>query len=382
VSLFLATFLSLYGAMHLYLFLKVRAAFQPGGVPLILLALWMLLMTAAPLLVHAAERRDSESAALFFAWSGYTWMGLLFLFTVSSVAVDLLRLALFFCGKSYPSLGALSLSPAGSFSLPAALAVACAGWGLHEARTVKTEHVVVETEKLPPGRERLRIVQVSDVHIGLMLREGRLRKIIDTLREAEPDIVVSTGDLVDGEPGDEIPLVKLFTGIAPPLGKFAVTGNHEFYAGVRRSVSFMERSGFRVLREETAETGAVLLAGVDDPAGNYSGERAAASESPLLPRAHGNHFVLLLKHRPEIADGGGFDLQLSGHVHGGQIFPFGLVTRLFYPLPTGLTRLSNGSSVYVNRGTGTWGPPIRFLVPPEVTVIDVVPARGPDRGSR
>jgi predicted MPP superfamily phosphohydrolase len=162
-------------------------------------------------------------------------------------------------------------------------------------------------------------------------------------------------------------------------GKFAVTGNHEYYAGLDQALEFTRKAGFTVLRNQsiTLPEG-ITISGVDDSAGQRRGlPPVAPPESEVLKSLSPRQFQLLLKHRPLIAETGKehFDLQLSGHVHKGQIFPFNLLVRMMFPIPCGTTRANNGSTIHVSRGSGTWGPPMRFLAPPEVTVIDIVPAR-------
>ena len=152
-----------------------------------------------------------------------------------------------------------------------------------------------------------------------------------------------------------------------------MTGNHEFYAGLAQALAFTTRAGFRVLRGEAVTMPGVMnVVGVDDPSGPGYGS-SSKGERELLSGEKNGMFTLFLKHRPSVGKEslGLFDLQLSGHLHGGQIFPFRYLTRLFYPFVEGLYRLPGGRSLYVSRGSGTWGPPIRFLAPPEVTIIDV-----------
>jgi len=192
---------------------------------------------------------------------------------------------------------------------------------------------------------------------------------------AEPDILVSTGDLVDGQINGMGGLAELIHGVNPRYGKFAITGNHEFYAGLSQAMDFTEKAGFRILRGEglTVE-GLVNIAGVDDPAGNTNELYKGISEKELLSGLPREKFTLLLKHRPLIDKNalGLFDLQLSGHTHKGQIFPFSLITWMYYPVDSGCLKLVDNCYMYVSRGAGTWGPPIRFLSPPEVTVVELV----------
>jgi predicted MPP superfamily phosphohydrolase len=243
-----------------------------------------------------------------------------------------------------------------------------------EALSIRTVQIEIGTPRIPAQTGRIRIVQISDVHLGLIVREARLRRILEAVKAAQPDILVSTGDLVDGQTDNLVSLSAMFRDIPARHGKFAVTGNHEYYAGIQKSLALMESAGFTILRGEARRVlPGLTVAGVDDPAGMGYDLGRRVAERDLLARLPPESFRLLLKHRPFV-DGdaqGHFDLQLSGHTHKGQIFPFTLIIKLMYPIHAGLLALPGGSLLYVNRGAGTWGPPIRFLVPPEVTVIDL-----------
>jgi uncharacterized protein len=221
---------------------------------------------------------------------------------------------------------------------------------------------------------QLRIVQISDVHLGLIIGTERLSRILDAVRAAKPDILVSTGDLLDGQVDGIEALEKQFREINPKFGKYAVNGNHEYYVGIERAEDFCKSAGFTLLCNKTFDIpGVAVIAGVDDPAAGRFGLSGNVTEKQLLSGIPKERFVLLLKHRPLLdPDSKGlFDLQLSGHTHRGQIFPFTLIIRMLFPIDSGLLNLENNSYLYVNPGSGTWGPPMRFLAPPEVTVIDL-----------
>jgi predicted MPP superfamily phosphohydrolase len=261
--------------------------------------------------------------------------------------------------------------------MPLILSLAIAIYGYFEALNIRTERVVIKTHKIPEEIGRLRIVHISDVHVGLIVGEKRLMRILAEVKNASPDILVSTGDLVDGQIDNITKLADLFKEIQPAFGKFAVTGNHEFYAGMDQALNFTKKAGFRVLRGEGIATGGIInIAGVDDPDGKRYNLYIDMPEKELLSSLPADKFTILLKHRPEVDNDAQvfFDLQLSGHTHKGQIFPFSIITELYYRNTThaGKLRLVNDSYLYVSRGTGTWGPPMRFLSPPEVTVIDLI----------
>jgi hypothetical protein len=378
MSIFLVTFICLYGAMNLYLFLKARPAFVFGFGVSLATALFLSTMVMAPIAVRLLERQGMHLASRYVAYVAYTWMGLIFFFVWLGLCLDVFNL----------SMRALSLLPGSvsgqfvwagrqSFIFLAGGALFLGMWSAYSAWQIRIDQVMLQTAKLPPHTQKLTIAQVSDVHLGPMVGERRLGRIIRLLERAKPDVLVATGDLVDAQMERHNKLAAMLAELNPPLGKFAITGNHEFYAGIGQSERFLKAAGFTLLRNERLNVAEQLyIVGVDDPAVRRRNQTKGDDEESLLAGLSRERFTLLLKHRPtvETESLGKFDLQLSGHTHGGQIFPFHLITRLFYPREDGLHRLEKGSVLYISRGTGTWGPPMRFLSPPEVTVFEL--ARG------
>jgi len=375
-AVFISVFLTLYGLLHAYAFLKVRGAFSLGRWGGVSLALFMAFMVLCPILVRVLERYGMESVPKVLAYAGYTWMGLLFLFVCTAFVIDIYGLLLSVITRVFHwDPGQWMPSSRITFFIPLAVSVLVGVYGQVEALNIRTERIVIKSPKIPEKVGKVRIVQISDVHLGLIMGEWRLERILREVRRAHPDILVSTGDLLDGQINDISRMADQINGIRTPYGKYAVTGNHEFYAGIGRSLAFTKEAGFTVLRGEELEIpGVIVMAGVDDVAANRSGPHGRPSEKKLLSDLPQNRFVVLLKHRPLVESGseGLFDLQLSGHTHGGQIFPFSLIIKLLYPIDKGLLPLSDGAFLYVNQGSGTWGPPMRFLVPPEVSIIDLV----------
>ncbi|MBW2544803.1 MAG: metallophosphoesterase [Deltaproteobacteria bacterium] len=375
-TIFLLVFFLIYGGVHLYLFLGAKASLALETRTSIFVALFMLIMVLAPVIVHMSERNDFEAFAIFFSWAGYTWMGVAFLFFCLLLAFDCYRI-LAHLGAYIFSLDSSSVIPPARhcFITLLSLAAVLALYGYIEALHIRTETITIRTARIPEEIGRFRIVQISDLHLGLIVREKRLERILKEVRAAAPDILFSTGDLVDGQADNMSGLADLLRGINPEYGKFAVTGNHEFYAGLTQSIDFTERAGFRVLRGEGANVGGFInVAGVDDPPARIYGAIEAVPEEKLLSGFSDDRFTILLKHQPVVLKGSPalFDLQLSGHTHKGQIFPFTLVTRLFFAFNSGCYHLDEGSVLYVSRGTGTWGPPMRLMAPPEITIIDLV----------
>jgi uncharacterized protein len=165
----------------------------------------------------------------------------------------------------------------------------------------------------------------------------------------------------------------LFSQIKPKYGKYAITGNHEYFAGIEQSLALTRRAGFDILRDEVRQVAGITIVGIDDLTGR---QKVPVTNNPQLAaslaKIHRDQFVLQLKHQPNVYDQEKFNLQLSGHTHSGQIFPFRLVTGLFFSHNYGYYELRQNKLLYVSGGAGTWGPPVRVFAPPEITVIDLI----------
>ena len=377
---FLAVFLSIYGAMHLYLLLKVCAAF-PGLARLrIVVAAVLLALMAGPIAVQWLTRARHFQAAKALALVGYPWMAVLFWFCLAMLLLDGWNLALRAVALAAPSTRMPLIPPRAAFLVVAGLVAILAAWGLHEAQNIRVRRLTFDVPRLPAVRREVTLVLISDLHLGVSVGRRRLEKAARLASDARPDILLSLGDLVDAEFEQIRPLALPLRDIDAPLGKFAVFGNHEYYWGLDNSQTFHQAAGFRVLHGEAVNLAdALRLAGVDDPAGEHRAEPCRTDEDPLLPPdlAPDRLTTNLLKHQPRVQQSshGRFHLQLSGHTHGGQIFPFHLVTALSFRYPWGLHALPRGAVLYASLGAGTWGPPMRLLAPPEVAVITL---RGPE----
>jgi hypothetical protein len=366
MSTFLLAFVGIYGVMHYVVWRGVRPLLplHPLVVPLALS--WTLLMVAAPVLSRLFERSGADLPARIAAWGGYLWLGFLFIAFALFALRALGSLLILLLNRFVPTLALSPLNASASAVAVLVLTLLLGGYALYEATSIRVETVEIRSAALPPELNALRIVQISDLHLGLIHRQGMLRTVVEKIRNLQPDLLVATGDMVDARLDHLEELVPLTASLTPPLGKYAVTGNHEVYAGMKGALDFLHQGGFTVLRNQhTVIQPGLSIAGIDDPA---TGK--AAPEEEMLP-AQKEGFTLLLKHRPLVNVGtlGRFDLQLSGHAHRGQIFPFNLLTRLHYPQQDGLYSLAQDTWLYASRGTGTWGPPMRLFAPPEITLF-------------
>ena len=198
------------------------------------------------------------------------------------------------------------------------------GYGFFEARHIRLEHVTVVTDKLPKDLNRLKIAQISDVHLGILLGEKRLKKILDKVKAASPIYWCPPAIWWMGRWTTRVVWQSMFREVKTPHGKYAVTGNHEYYAGLSRSLDFTKKAGFILLQGETRTLPNLIhIAGVDDPAGRSQGAAGNDSETRLLSTLSTDLFTLLLKHQPIVDKNSArhFDLQLSGHTHNGTDFP-------------------------------------------------------------
>lgn len=290
------------------------------------------------------------------------------------------------------------LAPEYSFSVAVLASVALCLYGLIEAHTIVTLKLALHTRALPPGRQRLRIVQLSDLHIGPFMNVPHISRIVRETFNAMPDLVVITGDIVDGNVGDgnkTLPFYRTFSSILAELqafplefGVWGVPGNHDYYEGFESSRLFMKDAGIRLLQTEKADLGDIVLLGADD-----CDHLAPSDDNPALTRSEvlaasltkeeEEKFVLLLRHRPVVEPStiGKFNLQLSGHTHGGQLFTLPSSRHRLPGKSRGLAHLGHGGAskeswLYVSNGAGFVGPPMRFFSPAEIVVIDIL--RQPD----
>lgn len=375
--LLLSLYFCVYGSAHLYVLIKLRRAYYLHGISYGFLFVLLVFLMLAPIQARILEAQGHLVWAIVSAWTGYVWMGFLFIAICLSLPLDGYHLLIGLGQRLMQQDWAhLMLSRRQCVGLAALGALGIMVYGAFEAYHLRIEKITLTTPKLPTKVKSVRIVQISDLHLGLMYYPGRLQPVLNAIDALKPDVLVSTGDLVDGRtPSTDSLTIKLNT-LKAPLGKFAVTGNHEFYMGLENSEQFIKKAGFQLLRNQSVNVGKHLaITGVDYPAGTAD---SGLGEAELLAANSPKRFSLLLKHRPVLAhvNRTRFDLQLSGHTHKGQIFPFNLLIALSYPIRCGLHQLEgpNPAHLYISRGTGTWGPPIRLMAPPEITVIDLIPS--------
>lgn len=388
---FFTVIAGLTGAVHYYLWARlVRdpalsgpwAKFATG-----LLVAMALCMFIGPLLARTVGGDTSR----IWATAAFTWMGSLLLIMLLLGSSELARLGarlwFRFLGEPAPLdperrlLLARLVGGGAALSWFGLTGVAVAS--AHSAPAIR--RATVPLKRLPAGLNGLRIVQISDLHVSVTIRRDYVANVVQMANALQPDLVVLTGDLMDGSVemlrDDIAPLADLKS----RLGTFAVTGNHEYYSGADEWIAHFKTMGIRTLRNEHVTLGEGAntfdLAGIDDASAHRFGGDHGADLARAVEGRDERRELVLLAHQPrQITDAPkhGVGLQFSGHTHGGQIWPFGLLVKLVQPYLSGLHLHENATWIYVSKGTGYWGPPMRLGARHELSLITLEsPARGP-----
>lgn len=268
----------------------------------------------------------------------------------------------------------ISRIAAGATVLTAGAVVGTGTYGVLDGPMVR--RVTVPLAKLPAQAHGLRIALVSDLHLGPALGRGFCERVVRAVNDTRPDLIALVGDLADGRVADLRAETEPLAGLSARFGTYFVPGNHEYYSDADAWLDRVRELGMQVLLNERVSLPDFDLAGVDDPAGSIIGrgpDFAAALDGRDSERA-----CVLLAHQPVVVHDSvryGVDLQLSGHTHGGQLWPGPLIARLANPTVAGL-ELYGATALYVTRGAGAWGPPVRVAAPSDITVLELASLQG------
>ncbi|MFC1741134.1 metallophosphoesterase [Nanoarchaeota archaeon] len=348
--IFFGIFFTIYFGMHFYTFMRLSAFLKMHR------NLWFYLAMVAltlsfPLMSFMERFIGGQIARVFYALAA-TWLGAVFLLLVSLAVYEIVRLITKTNDKT-----------AGLVIMLVVLVIVF--YGIINAFFIRVNTIEIPIDNL---EKETTLVQISDVHLGTIHNSGYMTRIVDKINDINPDMVLITGDFVDGSG-------KIVEHSVAPLNKlrpktFFSTGNHEMYEGIDEVIGLLEMTKVEVLRNEVVEYKGIQVIGIDNPAREM---RRTNDEISKIKFDKKRPSVLMF-HPPqglEDASRAGVDLQLSGHTHNGQIFPFNLITRIFYPKISGIY-MHNDMYLHVSPGTGTWGPPMRFGSRSEITVLNLV----------
>jgi len=380
--LFIAVFSLIIGAGHYYLWSRLvrapelsptwhRVGTWALGAAAVMVPVGLFLIPELP------RRAGTILGMVVYGWVGVAML-LVFLLFASEVVRVAVHLASSAASSGPADEGRRTFLSRGIAAVVGVLALGIAGVGAASALgEVAVRSVRVSLRRLSSGMSGFRVVQLTDVHIGPTLGREWLASIVDRVNALEPDLIVITGDLVDGSVEALRDHVAPLANLRSKHGTYFVTGNHEYYSGVDAWMAELKRLGVRVLRNERVTIGegddAFDLAGVDDWASKGFGGGHGPNLARALEGRDPKREVILLAHQPkQIREAAalGVGLQISGHTHGGQIFPWTLFVRLDQPYIAGLSQ-HEGTQIYVSRGTGYWGPPMRVAAPAEITVLEL-----------
>jgi predicted MPP superfamily phosphohydrolase len=387
--------------LHGYLWWRlVRSTTLPGRTRR-LLTLGLLLLALLPVGAVLLRREDSGLSTAV-QWVGFSWLGVAFYLFLTLLVLEPLRLALRSRSRSAPAavpVGAVAapeeapvredpdvpdpsrrlLLARGLAVTAGAVALGTAGTGAYLANSAPVvRRVPVTLPGLAPALDGLRIVTFSDGHLSAMSSRGRFERLVEIVNAQQPDVVAIVGDLVDGELSELRDEVAPLADLVSEQGVYFVTGNHEYFVDTTAWLRHLPTLGVQVLRNERVPIlrggASVDLAGIDDRTAISSGvpghgadlDTALDGRDDAVP-------VVLMAHQPvqvEQAAAAGVGLQLSGHTHGGQLWPFDYAVRLDQPAVQGLSRVGD-TQLYVTTGAGFWGPPMRIGARPEVAVVEL-----------
>ena len=366
--------------INIYSWWKLHKAFLrsfPACTVILLLIIIALLFTPvwSRLLYRHSHVPDLLTQA---SWTWLAWVFWLFtaffacdIWELSIYGINAVRMA--FHPDSAPVFLHLCPTPLTSALIAIGFVAFASIWGVIESYHINVKNVDVFTDAIPADAPPYRIALISDLHIGPAASYRKIEKVVTILKDNPTDIILSAGDLIDGKSDREMSLAKRLADLTPPDGKLAVFGNHDVYSSLAFSRECHDASGFKLLEDSGFSPRPWLfIFGEKDPADGWHPGKLKTENAGDTAAIPPNCFSILLKHRPDFSRNSKFNLQLSGHSHGGQIFPFTLLVRLQYKhRESRLHDMGDGRALYVSRGTGLWGPPFRVLAPPEITILTI-----------
>ncbi|HKA43098.1 MAG TPA: metallophosphoesterase [Burkholderiales bacterium] len=364
--------------LHVYVAWRLLRDMAPGTNGFAATALWLATTLIATPLWPIARQVSRQPLKDRLMWTSMFAMGAFSSLFVLTFFRDVALLVSAVVGAFSVE---MVLREQGAPAVPVLAALATVVGFVDARRRAGIRRVDVPIAGLPAALHGFSIAQITDIHVGPTIKRDYVERIVDAVNGLGADMIAVTGDLVDGSVRDLAPHTEPLSRLAARHGAFFVTGNHEYYSGINAWVEEIRRLGLAVLMNEHVvlrhQGASVVVAGVTDYAAGYFDPAHRSDPAAALTGAPGDAAVrLLLAHQPRSAFAAaraGFDLQLSGHTHGGQFFPWNYAVRLFHPFSAGLHRLGR-LWVYISRGTGYWGPPQRLGVPSEITYLRLVPA--------
>ena len=363
-------------AVNFYIFSRTKAIFPTGQATGWILRVLFWVLAFSYVIGRFAERGGPEWMATFFVKAGSWWLGAMLYLTLFILLADLLRglNSLFHVTDIFrfswnSDKGRIALI------VVYALTAIVLAFGYYNAKIPVVRNLEINVDKhLSGGPQRL--VLVSDLHLGMMISNGRLETLVNAVNSLQPDVVLMAGDVFDEDPGPVIRnnMGDLLKNLKARQGVYAVSGNHEYYGNEAEARKYLEDHGIIVLSDSTVILpGGIVLVGRQDITGQQMSGKARKSIAELLTGVDKSKPIVMIDHQPyklQEVSAGGVDLQVSGHTHNGQMWPFNYVTNAIFEIGYGYGKIGK-THFYVSSGYGTWGPPIRTNSRSEIVVLEL-----------
>lgn len=374
--IFFSIVFTIYGLVNFYIFKRVWPVFADTGIYRQLFLFSFFFLVLAYPIGRLVENLSRNVFTDFLVIVGSVYLGIMVYAFLCILVIDIFRL-LHILFSIFPAF--LIRHPQKTARLVTLygmiLVLLIITFGYMNTLFLRVRSFPIDIQKSANGLKELNLVMVSDVHLGTVIRSGRLEKVVDRINALQPDVVLIPGDIVDEDVNSvaEQNMARILQRIKTVYGVYATSGNHEYFAGVEAVVNYMRQGGITVLQDSVVKVAdAFYVAGRKD----LMAERLADGRKSLdwiLQGVDKSLPIIMMDHQPyhlEVARQNGVDLQLSGHTHHGQLFPFNYITRMVYDLSWGYQKVEN-THYYVSCGVGTWGPPIRTSSFPEIVQLKI-----------
>jgi hypothetical protein len=372
---FFAIVFTVYGLVNLYIGIRGWQSFPHGSTARWYYLVVFLLVSLSFIAGRFLERASLSLSNYILVWIGSFWLAAMVYFFFAILILDILRIINHFL-PFFPAVITENYAKAKqvtALSITGLVAIVVIG-GYINAMATKIQTLDLTISKSANGRKDITIALVSDMHLGTIIGRWRCDYLADRITELKPDLILLAGDIVDEDLGRVIQqnLGEALRRLQAPLGVYGINGNHEYFGGVEKADAYLLDHGITMLRDSAVMVdGAVTLVGREDRSAGWHNRRGRKSLGELMTSVDKSRPVILLDHQPfhlAEAASAGADLQLSGHTHHGQLWPFNYITEHIYEVSRGYKTI-DGMHAYVSTGFGTWGPPVRVGHRPEIVKI-------------
>lgn len=375
--IFFSAVIAIYLLVNLYIYRNSKVLFSSDSTLMVSLKIALIIVILSYPLGRILERFIPSILTDLTVKVGSVWLGAMLYLTLLFFAKDLVRFGFWLSGNSAifsPSTNhQLFLKISAGFYVVTALLIVI---GYINALYPKISEVDIKVDKKYVGSTHLRVGAASDIHLGTVISNGRLERFVSLMNAQKPDIILLAGDIFDEDlqPVINRDMGKLLSRLNAPLGVFAVTGNHEYIGGVIPAVDYLQKHGIKVIRDSVAvPNGLINIVGRDDRQSKVMGGFNRKNLSEIVKNVDFSKLTILLDHQPynlHEAQQNGIDLQISGHTHHGQLWPFNYITQTIFEVSRGYKQKGK-THYYVSTGFGTWGPPLRIGNRPEIVVFNI-----------